>query len=190
VECSFHTGSHPSKHARGIAETFDQARGAFEIAWRFFHAKRMEADFDANRRNRAFHAWKQAMSDAGLKLPTQVADGRASVSAVLRSASTMWRSTSTPRTWSPRPHEIRRASPFADPEAAARELLEIANSVEAVQDGRIHIENINGPFLYQAKGSPAEYKAGLDLAIQSGWLWLHESGTYVRFTDTGAQLFA
>jgi hypothetical protein len=45
-------------------------------------------------------------------------------------------------------------------------------------------------FLYQAKGSPAEYKAGLDLAIQSGWLWLHESGTYVKFTDAGAQLFA
>ena len=33
-------GSHPSEHARAIAETFDQARCAFEIAWRFFHAKR------------------------------------------------------------------------------------------------------------------------------------------------------
>jgi hypothetical protein len=40
--------------------------------------------------------------------------------------------------------------PFADPEAAARKLLDIANSVAAVQDGRIHIENINGPFLYAA----------------------------------------
>ena len=38
--CGFYPGSHPSEHARGIAETFDQARGAFEIAWRFFHAKR------------------------------------------------------------------------------------------------------------------------------------------------------
>jgi hypothetical protein len=74
--CGFYPGSHPTEHARGTAETFDQARGAFEIAWRFFHAKRTEADFDAYRRNRAFHAWKQAMSDAGLKLPTQVADGR------------------------------------------------------------------------------------------------------------------
>ena len=27
----------------------------------------------------------------------------------------------------------------------------------------------------------AEYKAGLNLAIARGWLWLHESGTYVRF---------
>jgi hypothetical protein len=23
-----------------------------------------------------------------------------------------------------------------------------------------------------------------------GWLWLHESGTYVKFTDSGAALFA
>jgi hypothetical protein len=28
--------------------------------------------------------------------------------------------------------------PYANPEAAARKLLEIANSVEAVQDGRIY----------------------------------------------------
>src|SRR6201996_7778669 len=55
--------------------------------------------------------------------------------------------------------------PYADPEAAARKLLEIANSVEAVQDGRIHIELINGPMLFEHKATPAEYKAGLDLAI-------------------------
>jgi hypothetical protein len=35
--------------------------------------------------------------------------------------------------------------PYADPEAAARKLVEIANSVEAVQDGRIYIELINYP---------------------------------------------
>ena len=57
---------------------------------------------------------------------------------------------------------------FADPEHAARKLIEIANSVEAVQDGRIHIEKINAPFLYEFKGSPAEYKAGLDLAVGCG----------------------
>ena len=38
--CGFYPGSYSSEHARGIAETFDQARGAFEIAWHFFHAKR------------------------------------------------------------------------------------------------------------------------------------------------------
>jgi hypothetical protein len=80
--------------------------------------------------------------------------------------------------------------PFADPEAAARKLMEIANTIEAVQDGRIHIERINGPFIYELKGSPAEYSAGLKLAIERGWLWLHESGTYVKFTKAGAALFA
>jgi hypothetical protein len=32
--------------------------------------------------------------------------------------------------------------------------------------------------------------AGLKLAIERGWLWLHESGTYVRSTQAGAELFA
>jgi hypothetical protein len=80
--------------------------------------------------------------------------------------------------------------PYADPEAAARKLLEIANSVEAVQDGRIFIELINRPFLFELKGTPAEYGAGLKFAIERGWLWKHESGTYVRFTPAGAELFA
>jgi hypothetical protein len=80
--------------------------------------------------------------------------------------------------------------PFADPEAAARKLMEIANSIEPVQDGRIHIELINWPFLHELRGTPAEYSAGLKLAIERGWLLLHESGTYLKFTDSGAALFA
>jgi hypothetical protein len=80
--------------------------------------------------------------------------------------------------------------PFADPEAAARKLIELANAVEVAQDGRIHIEKINGPMLFQLKATPAEYKAGLDRAIANGWLVLHESGTYVKFTPAGADLFA
>jgi hypothetical protein len=43
------------------------------------------------------------------------------------------------------------------------------------------IEKINGPFLYNEGGSPAEYGAGMKLAIERGWLWMHESGTYVKF---------
>jgi hypothetical protein len=80
--------------------------------------------------------------------------------------------------------------PFADPEKAARKLLEIASTVEPIQDGRIHIEKINGPFLFTHGGSPAEYGAGLALAIAKGWLWRHESGTYVKFTQAGAEIFA
>ena len=44
--------------------------------------------------------------------------------------------------------------------------------------------------MYQLKGTPAEYKAGLLRAIENGWLELHESGTFVRFTPAGAALFA
>ena len=82
------------------------------------------------------------------------------------------------------------ARPYADPEATARKLIEIANSVEAVQDGRIHIELINGPMLFEHKATPAEYTAGLKLAIDRGWIEMHESGTFVRVTQVGADLFA
>ena len=80
-------------------------------------------------------------------------------------------------------------SPFADPEAAARKLAEIANAIEPAQDGRIYIELVNGAFL-KAGGTPDQYRAAIECAIASGWLWLHESGTYVKFTPAGAELFA
>ena len=79
--------------------------------------------------------------------------------------------------------------PFGDPEKAARKLIEIANTIEAVQDGRIHVEKINWPFL-QAGGSPDEYVAGLQAAIDRGCLEIHRSGTYVKFTQAGAEMFA
>jgi len=79
--------------------------------------------------------------------------------------------------------------PFADPETAARKLLELANAAEPVQDGRIHIEKINAPFL-AARGTGDDFRAGLLHAVADGWLWLHESGTFVKFTDAGAALFA
>ena len=45
-----------------------------------------------------------------------------------------------------------------------------------------YIEKLNGPFLFGDKGTPAEYAAGLDRAISRGWLEIHYSGTYVKFT--------
>jgi len=44
--------------------------------------------------------------------------------------------------------------------------------------------------LFGDKATPAEYSAGLKLAIDRGWLDLHESGTYVKLTQSGADLFA
>ena len=80
-------------------------------------------------------------------------------------------------------------SHFADPDAAARKLVQIANASEAVQDGRIYIELINAPFLKEG-GTPDQYRGALARAIKLGWLLPHESGTYVKFTPTGAELFA
>jgi hypothetical protein len=56
--------------------------------------------------------------------------------------------------------------------------------------GRIYIETINGQFLFKEAGTPEEYRAGLACAITKGWLWKHESGTYVKFTPVGAEMFA
>jgi len=67
--------------------------------------------------------------------------------------------------------------PYSDPEKAARRLMQHAHAFEPIQDGRIYIEKINGPFLFKEGGRPAEYKAGLELAIARGWLWKRESGT-------------
>jgi hypothetical protein len=80
--------------------------------------------------------------------------------------------------------------PYADPDAAARKIVEIANGLEPYMDGRLLVERLNGPFLYEHRATPAEYGAGLKRAIEKGWLVMHESGTYLRFTQTGADLFA
>jgi hypothetical protein len=65
-------------------------------------------------------------------------------------------------------------SHFTDPDTAARKLVGIANAAEAVQDGRIFIERVNGPFLAEG-GTPGQYRAALERAIQP---------------PTGAELFA
>jgi hypothetical protein len=77
--------------------------------------------------------------------------------------------------------------PCGDPEKAARRLLEHAQASEPIQDGRIYFEKLNGLFLFGDKGTPAEYSAGLKLAIERGWLKMHESGTFATFTPTGAE---
>ncbi|MCG2631051.1 hypothetical protein L6654_30915 [Bradyrhizobium sp. WYCCWR 13023] len=80
--------------------------------------------------------------------------------------------------------------PYCDPEAAARKLIDLAKGIEAVQDGRIHIEKINAPFLFALKASGAEFGAGIKYAIEKGWIELHESGTYVRLLSPGDDLMS
>jgi hypothetical protein len=48
---------------------------------------------------------------------------------------------------------------------------------------------VNEPFLATG-GSAEQFRAGIDRAVALGWLLRHESGTYGKFTDSGAALFA
>lgn len=74
--------------------------------------------------------------------------------------------------------------PYADPEVAARKLVELAAGIEPVQDGRIYIEKTNAPFMYTLKATGPEFGAGIKHAVERSWLELHESGTYVRLMKT------
>jgi hypothetical protein len=65
--------------------------------------------------------------------------------------------------------------------------MQHAHAFEVVQDGRIRstarsCTSIGAP--------PEEYAAALALAIERGWLEPHDSGTFVRFTQSGADPFA
>jgi hypothetical protein len=68
---------------------------------------------------------------------------------------------------------------LADSDAAAGKLVEIAKAVEAVQDGRIHIDLINAPCL-KPGGTLLNCRAGIERAVTKGWLLRHESGACVR----------
>jgi hypothetical protein len=85
--------------------------------------------------------------------------------------------------------KFREERPYADPEKAARRIMQRARAFAPIQDGRIYIEEINRPMLDKDGATPAEYWAGLQLAIERGWLEYHTSGTYVRFLQKGSELF-
>lgn len=80
--------------------------------------------------------------------------------------------------------------PYPDPEVAARMIMDIANSLGDVWDGRLFTEKLNWPMLHDFGASPAEWRAGINRAVANGWLLMHESSTYYRFTQAGKDLFA
>jgi hypothetical protein len=75
--------------------------------------------------------------------------------------------------------------PYSDPEKAARKIVDIANAVVAVQDGRIPIEKINAPSLFRERATPAESVLASSWRSSADGSCLHESGTYVKFSRAG-----
>ena len=67
--CGFYPGSNPGDQRGGTAGTFDQARAAFEAAWRVYLPKRSEADFQAWRDQRDWTAEKYRRLDRGEPMP-------------------------------------------------------------------------------------------------------------------------
>jgi hypothetical protein len=60
--------------------------------------------------------------------------------------------------------------PFADPEKAARRLMDHARAFEPVQDGRIYIEKINGPFLFGTRAHRQSIGRGSTAPLRwAGW---------------------
>jgi hypothetical protein len=82
------------------------------------------------------------------------------------------------------------ARPYADSEKAARKLLEIATEVDVVQDGRIHIEKLNGAFLHREKGFQRSTAQASPMPSKTAGCGSTKSRTYTKFTQAGADLFA
>jgi hypothetical protein len=62
--------------------------------------------------------------------------------------------------------------PYANPEAAAPKLLEIAHAFQPAQEGRIYIEAINGPMLF-------EYKAHARGNTRPALTWLSSADGWI-----------
>jgi hypothetical protein len=75
------------------------------------------------------------------------------------------------------------------PDDAAKRLLEIARMVETSPKSRIFVERVNAVFLNEG-GEAYAYRAGIDLLKRDRLIDMHDTGTYFRLTEKGAQWFA
>jgi hypothetical protein len=78
---------------------------------------------------------------------------------------------------------------LANTDAALKKLLEIANGMEADHAGRLQVGDINAQFLRSGARVP-EYAVAMKAAIDCGYITMHPSGGYVKFTQEGADFFA
>jgi hypothetical protein len=67
----FYPGSRPGVCTNGMAETFEEARAAFEAAWRVFLARRIGADFRAWHDQQAWTAEKYRRFDRGERMSAE-----------------------------------------------------------------------------------------------------------------------
>jgi hypothetical protein len=87
-------------------------------------------------------------------------------------------------------HEIRRTEPLHSSRRYCAQAPGNRQRDRACPgDGRIYIELVNAAFL-MAGGTAEQFRAGIQRAVDKGWMVRHESGTYVKFTPSGAELFA
>jgi hypothetical protein len=77
---------------------------------------------------------------------------------------------------------------FADPDKAARRLMEHARAFEPVQDGRVYIEKINAPVRRQRHAG--RVSSGARPRDCAGLAGDRPERTFVRFTQAGSDLFA
>jgi hypothetical protein len=75
--CGFYLLSQVGHSFEGTAAAFETARAEFEAAWQEYLPLCTEGDFEAYRRQEAWTAWKYAMREAHLSLPTQSSNGQA-----------------------------------------------------------------------------------------------------------------
>jgi hypothetical protein len=77
--------------------------------------------------------------------------------------------------------------PYADPEVAARKLLDIVRTlIEESGLPRTYTGVTNTAFL-TAGGSPAEYTAGIKYAAAQKWFEVDRSGTRITLLPDGAE---
>jgi hypothetical protein len=67
--CGFYPGSRPGECTNGTANTPEEARAAFERAWRVFLAKRTEAGFQEWREQQAWTEENYRRFDRGERMP-------------------------------------------------------------------------------------------------------------------------
>jgi hypothetical protein len=65
-------GLHPGQHQAGVAETFEEARAAFEVAWAELLPAIPDSAFDEWRHDRDARAEMKAKRARGEKLPSEI----------------------------------------------------------------------------------------------------------------------